>query len=449
MSSLAILKSLFSNHNLSGIESENIRTRSSLPAPVLVPEVEAPEVKAPRLKPPRSPAAPRQVKFRKKCSGPPRDVVREGEEVLDEGVMAYMSEHANEIAAEADHGYQPIGGIHEEFSGSRASRWRRHAAAATASSGGGAGAAAKKAPSKKSQLAPKEERGSALQKIAKLDIKGRIQLAMKRHEGRALAADPRRHQDRRAGRPGIAQGQRWRSGEICQPEECAGSRASRHPDEATLRQELRGRAQPGVQPAHPVGLSLTLMKNMLVGDLRNLSGNKEDLRHSPQAGHKDVQAKDREQQQALTTNRFVIPKRGLIARGICFFGSATDSSPINRFGMTIVKSSGPRKSPATDSRVSTGFPDSRRTTISCMASLPESDPITDLLKRSQTIAVVGLSNSPMRPSHGVSAYMQSHGYRIIPVNPKIRGSLGEKAYGPWLRCRKKLMSSISFGGPSS
>ena len=73
-----------------------------------------------------------------------------------------------------------------------------------------------------------------------------------------------------------------------------------------------------------------------------------------------------------------------------------------------------------------------------MASLTESDPVTDLLKRSQTIAVVGLSNSPMRPSHGVSAYMQSHGYRIIPVNPKIRGSLGEKAYGSLLEVPEKI-----------
>src|SRR5260221_13080731 len=63
-----------------------------------------------------------------------------------------------------------------------------------------------------------------------------------------------------------------------------------------------------------------------------------------------------------------------------------------------------------------------------MASLPESDPITDLLKRPRTIAVVGLSNSPLRPSHGVSAYMQTHGYRIIPVNPQIKGSLGEKSH---------------------
>ncbi len=63
-----------------------------------------------------------------------------------------------------------------------------------------------------------------------------------------------------------------------------------------------------------------------------------------------------------------------------------------------------------------------------MASLPQNDPIADLLKRSKTIAVVGLSDSPLRASHGVSAYMQSHGYRIIPVNPNIQECLGEKAY---------------------
>lgn len=63
-----------------------------------------------------------------------------------------------------------------------------------------------------------------------------------------------------------------------------------------------------------------------------------------------------------------------------------------------------------------------------MASLPQSDPIAELLKRSKTIAVVGLSCNPLRPSHGVSAYMQQHGYRIIPVNPLIEECLGEKAY---------------------
>jgi len=73
-----------------------------------------------------------------------------------------------------------------------------------------------------------------------------------------------------------------------------------------------------------------------------------------------------------------------------------------------------------------------------MASLPVSDPITDLLKRTKTIAVVGLSNSPLRPSHGVSAYMQSHGYRIIPVNPEISESLGEKSYKSLLDVREKI-----------
>ena len=51
-----------------------------------------------------------------------------------------------------------------------------------------------------------------------------------------------------------------------------------------------------------------------------------------------------------------------------------------------------------------------------------------MLSRAHTIAVVGLSDSPLRPSHGVSAYMQSHGYRIIPVNPSVEEVLGEKSY---------------------
>lgn len=54
--------------------------------------------------------------------------------------------------------------------------------------------------------------------------------------------------------------------------------------------------------------------------------------------------------------------------------------------------------------------------------------IPDLLKSAHTIAVVGLSSNPMRPSNGVSAYMQRAGYRIIPVNPNETEVLGEKSY---------------------
>ena len=58
-----------------------------------------------------------------------------------------------------------------------------------------------------------------------------------------------------------------------------------------------------------------------------------------------------------------------------------------------------------------------------------SDPIRDLLLRAKTIAVVGLSSDPMRPSFGVSQFMQRKGYRIIPVNPNETEVLGARAYG--------------------
>ena len=52
----------------------------------------------------------------------------------------------------------------------------------------------------------------------------------------------------------------------------------------------------------------------------------------------------------------------------------------------------------------------------------------EMLRAARTIAVVGLSSKRMRPSYGVAAYMQQHGYRIIPVNPAETEVLGEKAY---------------------
>jgi len=56
------------------------------------------------------------------------------------------------------------------------------------------------------------------------------------------------------------------------------------------------------------------------------------------------------------------------------------------------------------------------------------DAILEILKKYKTIAVVGLSSNPMRPSHGVTEYMQGAGYRIIPVNPNETEVLGEKSY---------------------
>ena len=264
--SLAILNALLSNPNLSGIQSETIRNKVETPAPAMAREIEAP------ARPPvvEEVTASREEVFQ----AAPMDEVREAEDVLDEGVLAYMSEHANEIAAEADHGYQPIGGIHEEFSGAD-EPLAAPAATATVSSSGGAGAAAKKAPSKKTQLSPKEERGSALQKIAKLDIKGRIQLAMKgsKEERSLLIRD-----GTKIVALAVLESPKISDGEV---ERFA---TQKNVLEAVLRgipMKRRFAKNYAVvrnlvfNPRTPLDLSLSLMKNLLVGDLRNLSGNKE------------------------------------------------------------------------------------------------------------------------------------------------------------------------------
>jgi predicted CoA-binding protein len=71
-------------------------------------------------------------------------------------------------------------------------------------------------------------------------------------------------------------------------------------------------------------------------------------------------------------------------------------------------------------------------------STAEAERITELLKTAKTIAVVGLTDTPMRPSYGVSHYMLSRGYRIIPVNPKITDWMGEKAYSSLLEVPDKI-----------
>ena len=71
-------------------------------------------------------------------------------------------------------------------------------------------------------------------------------------------------------------------------------------------------------------------------------------------------------------------------------------------------------------------------------SATEADRITELLKTAKTIAVVGLTDSPLRPSYGVSHYMLSQGYRIIPVNPNITDWMGEKAYPSLLDVPEKI-----------
>jgi uncharacterized protein len=68
----------------------------------------------------------------------------------------------------------------------------------------------------------------------------------------------------------------------------------------------------------------------------------------------------------------------------------------------------------------------------------EAERITELLNTAKTIAVVGLTDSPLRPSYGVSHYMRARGYRIIPVNPNIKEWEGEKAYPSLLEIPEKV-----------
>ncbi len=56
------------------------------------------------------------------------------------------------------------------------------------------------------------------------------------------------------------------------------------------------------------------------------------------------------------------------------------------------------------------------------------DAIIKILSESKTVAIVGISDKPDRPSHKVAKYLKEHGYKIIPVNPRLKEVLGEKCY---------------------
>jgi len=69
---------------------------------------------------------------------------------------------------------------------------------------------------------------------------------------------------------------------------------------------------------------------------------------------------------------------------------------------------------------------------------PSDEEIRELLSQSTTIAVVGLSQKPSRPSHGVAVYLKKQNYRIIPVNPGHPEILGEKSYASLTEIPEKV-----------
>jgi Predicted CoA-binding protein len=73
---------------------------------------------------------------------------------------------------------------------------------------------------------------------------------------------------------------------------------------------------------------------------------------------------------------------------------------------------------------------------------PEDRELRMLLGETRTIAVVGLSSKPDRPSFGVAKYLQEHGYRIVPVNPHETEVLGERAYASLLDIPEDLRIDV-------
>ena len=202
------------------------------------------------------------------------------DDVPEETITAYLVEHATEISAEADKPFHPIGGVEELTSQSAALHAEEAPAEARAepvvsSTAQGGAAAARKAPTKKVYLSTEEQRGSALQKISKLDIKGRIQLAMKgSKEERSLL---------------IRDGTKVVALAVLESPKVTDSEVEKFANQKNvLEAVLRGITMKRrfikqyailrnltFNPRTPIDVSLGLIKHLLTADLRTLSGNKE------------------------------------------------------------------------------------------------------------------------------------------------------------------------------
>lgn len=192
----------------------------------------------------------------------------EGDDVLDEELTAYLTEHAAEIAAE-EKPFQPIGGMHEEILAAEPA-----VKAAAAGGNGGVSTEVKKSIAAKKNHAD-EQRGSALQKISRLDVKGRIQLGMKgsKEERSILVRD-----GTKVVALAVLDSPKVTEAEV----EMFASQ--KNVLEALLRGiTMKRRFMKNYNivrnltcnPRTPLDVSLGLMKNLHIGDLKNLSANKD------------------------------------------------------------------------------------------------------------------------------------------------------------------------------
>lgn len=212
------------------------------------------------------------------------------EQADNEDVNAFLADHAKELALEGEKPFQAIGGIHEfEHSAHNAeseappqSAELLAVAATEVAPSDGAKPAPKPTPKPAARAAPKKvhlpaeaERGSSLQKISKLDVKGRIQLAMKgnKEERTILIRD-----STKLVALAVLESGKITDGEV---EKIA---SQKNVLEAVLRQiPMKRRFAKNynivrnlvANPRTPLDISLGLMKNILVADLRNLASNKD------------------------------------------------------------------------------------------------------------------------------------------------------------------------------
>ncbi|HEX7892707.1 MAG TPA: hypothetical protein VF447_00855, partial [Terriglobales bacterium] len=275
-----VLNELAGNHNLSGAQAARVQalikgtSYEALEAERRV--VQVASGPAPAAEPAKADVSPDSG--HQDGAGHDWDAHIPADPETEKVVTAFMTEHAAEIAAEGDKPFQPLGGMHEEEHVEHPQAAAATAAAASAPAVVPAPAVVVPAPvpHKKPLVNPADEqRGSVLQKIAKLDIKGRIQLAMKgtKEERAILVRD-----GTKIVALAVLDSPKISDGEV---EKFA---SQRNVLEAVLRAiPMKRRFVKNYavvrnlvfNPRTPLDVGLGLMKNLLVADLRNLSGNKE------------------------------------------------------------------------------------------------------------------------------------------------------------------------------
>ena len=264
--SLPLLQELNTNHFLSGAQSARVQALMA-GKPESDQMQEEPPLSSGAENPPQAapePLAPPPVDAHDDTPADPES---------ENAVVTFFQEHAVEIAAAPDNPFQPIGGIHEEAPAPDEPKVR--AAAASASAKAPPASPAHKPLAHKLVNPEDEKRGSVLQKIARLDVKGRIQLAMRgsKEERSILVRD-----GTKIVALAVLDSPKISDGEV---EKFASQKNVLEAVLRTIPMKRRFAKNYAVirnlvfNPRTPLDVSLGLMKNLLVSDLRNLSGNKE------------------------------------------------------------------------------------------------------------------------------------------------------------------------------